>query len=331
MAQKKLPPGKVPWDVLADRLKSALPEDVILGPAHGEDAALVKIGDEVWAVASDPITFTTHEAGRLSVIVNANDVAVRGARPRFFTAVVLLSPASAGEEEVADIFEQIRETADSLGVAWIGGHTEVTADLPHTIIAGTMLGPVEKRAIITGGLQPGDRIAMTKKAGLEGTSILLAEFPQRFKKLLGEGPFDKACQFFDTDWLSIVPEAALAATLDEVIALHDVTEGGVGEALHEMASASGLSIEAFPDKIPLLPETREICAHMGMDPLGLLGSGALLIGCQESGCAALENKMGEKGIPFAWIARAKEASDNPATGLPRFERDEILKAWNDVE
>jgi hydrogenase maturation factor len=315
--------------MLAGRLQSGLPDDVILGPGHGEDAALVRIGGEVWAVASDPITFTSLEAGRLSVIVNANDVAVRGARPRFFTAVVLLSPDSANERELADLFAQIREATDSLGVAWIGGHTEVTAGLPHTIISGTMMGPVGKRAITTGGLRPGDRIAMTKQAGLEGTSILLAEFPERCATLLGKSAFEEACRFFETGWLSIVPEASLAATLDEVTALHDVTEGGVGEALFEMACASGLSIEACPDKIPLLPETRKICTAFGMNPLGLLGSGALLVGSREQGCKALEKEMDARGIPFAWIARAREAADRPGTDLPRFTRDEILKAWSE--
>ena len=66
-----LPPGKVPWDVIAEKLSASLPPEVRLGPAVGEDAALVEIGNELWAVASDPITFTAADAGRLAVIVNA--------------------------------------------------------------------------------------------------------------------------------------------------------------------------------------------------------------------------------------------------------------------
>ena len=86
----RLPPGKVPWDIVAELVSGALPPEVRLGPAAGEDAALVEIGGELWAVASDPVSFTANDAGRLAVIVNANDVAVRGARPRFFLAVGLI-------------------------------------------------------------------------------------------------------------------------------------------------------------------------------------------------------------------------------------------------
>jgi len=76
----RLPPGKVPWEIVADLVSGALPAEVKLGPAVGEDAALVEIGGELWAVASDPVSFTATDAGRLAVIVNANDVAVRSDR-----------------------------------------------------------------------------------------------------------------------------------------------------------------------------------------------------------------------------------------------------------
>lgn len=298
-----LPTGKVPWEVVASRLEKPMPPDVLLGPARGEDAALVKMGEEIWAVASDPITFTSSDAGRLAVIVNANDVAVRGAKPRFFTAVVLLK-SGAMKEEVDEILERITSTAESMGIALIGGHTEVTPDLPHSVIAGTMLGRVEHRPITTGGLQEGDWVGMTRWAGLEGTAIL--------------GGLESA-------ELSVVPEALAAAALPEVTALHDVTEGGVGEALFEMASASGLGLEVFRDKIPILEETRKVCARWNLNSLGLIGSGSLLIGCTDHGKARLEETL--KKIPFAWIARAGKGP--PSTGLPRFERDEILKAMKE--
>ena len=106
----RLPPGKVPWDIVADLVSGELPPEVRLGPAAGEDAALVEIGGELWAVASDPVSFTATDAGRLAVIVNANDVAVRGARPRFFLAVGLIAPHEATEQRVRELLSQVRDT-----------------------------------------------------------------------------------------------------------------------------------------------------------------------------------------------------------------------------
>jgi len=324
---KRFPPGKVPWDKIASKVGGKLPPEVVLGPAVGEDAAIVKIGGELWAVASDPITFTSKEAGKLSVIVNANDVAVRGARPLYYTATVLVSPESADEESIDSILDDIRAACGSQGIALIGGHTEVTPGLPHTVIAGTMLGKVTERLITTGGLREGDLVGMTKWTGLEGTLILLNEFKEHLLEIHGPEIFREPDKVFGEDWLSIVPEATAAAECPHVTALHDITEGGIGEALHELASAAGLSIQVNADSIPILQETKLLCSDLGMNPFGLIGSGSLLIGCTAQGKEELEKAFASLGIPFSWIGEAGAAEGKPASTLPRFERDEILKAW----
>jgi hydrogenase maturation factor len=167
----RLPPGKVPWEIVADLVQGELPAEVKLGPRAGEDAALVEIGGELWAIATDPISFTAADAGRLSVFVNANDVAVRGAEPRFFLVVGLIAPHEASQERVTELLTQVREACREVGCVLIGGHTEVTPGLPHSLIVGTMLGPVHGPPLTTGGLREGDWIGMTRYAGLEGTAI----------------------------------------------------------------------------------------------------------------------------------------------------------------
>jgi len=110
-----------------------------------------------------------------------------------------------------------------------------------------------------------------------------------------------------------------------VTALHDVTEGGVGEALYEMARASGLKIEAQRDAIPVLPATAVICGDLGFDPLGLIGSGSLIVGCDPEGAALVETEFAEEGVPFTWIGRAVAADDQSDVTVPRFPRDELVK------
>jgi HAD superfamily hydrolase (TIGR01509 family) len=281
----------------------------------------VTIGGEVWAIASDPISFTAVDAGRLVVQVNANDIAVRGAQPRFFLAAVLVAPAEASATRVEEILGQVRETCDELGAVLIGGHTEVTPELPHSLVIGTMLGPVIGRAITTGGLGPGDWIGMTRWAGLEGTAILLAELGERLDEANG-----LAEQGLSGEWLSVVPEALLAAGRPEVTALHDVTEGGVGEALFELGRAAGLSLAIDSEQIPVLPVTRRICSKLGMSPLGLIGSGALLIGCRPDGKERLTRTFAERQLMLTWIGRAVGPGETSCM-VPRFARDELLKAY----
>jgi hydrogenase expression/formation protein HypE len=70
---------------------------VVVGPRVGEDAAVIDMGDRYLIATSDPITFATAEIGWYALHVNANDIAVRGARPRWFLATLLL-PAGASSD-----------------------------------------------------------------------------------------------------------------------------------------------------------------------------------------------------------------------------------------
>jgi hypothetical protein len=62
--------------------------------------------------------------------------------------------------------------------------------------------------------------------------------------------------------------------------MHDVTEGGIATALEELSAAGGCRLRVDLDRIPVFPETRTICRLLGVHPLGLIGSGSLLICCR---------------------------------------------------
>src|SRR4030095_2597089 len=105
-----------------------------------------------------------------------NDLAVRGARPLWFLATVLLPEGKASEERVETLFGELAAACSELGVALVGGHTEVTAGLPRVIVSGCMLGEVAKdRLVTTGGARVGDTLLLTKGAPLEGAAIIARE------------------------------------------------------------------------------------------------------------------------------------------------------------
>ncbi len=83
------------------------PHELLLGPRVGEDACAIEVSGGALVVATDPITLTSDDVGHLSVVVNANDVAVTGVRPRWFLAVVLVPPDTE-EMAIRDLFAAIR-------------------------------------------------------------------------------------------------------------------------------------------------------------------------------------------------------------------------------
>src|SRR5713101_6667344 len=146
-----LPVGKLPAELLQRLFCKYLPADprVVVGPQVGEDAAVLDMGDRYLVATTDPITFATDEADWYALHVNANDLAVRGERPLWFLATMLLPESSTTETAVERLFADVGEACAELGVALIGGHTEVTAGLPRAIVSGCMLGEVEKDRLVT--------------------------------------------------------------------------------------------------------------------------------------------------------------------------------------
>lgn len=101
--------------------------------------------------------------------------------------------------------------------------------------------------------------------------------------------------------ISVLPEAAVAVK-NGVSAMHDVTEGGIFGALWEMAEASGVGLEIELKKIPLKQETVEICEFFGINPYGLISSGAMLMASSDGNRLVMELQKAK--IPAAVLGKA---------------------------
>src|SRR6056297_662393 len=161
-----LPLGKLDFsllDKMLNKYQNKKDYRVIIGPKLGEDAAVIEYQDRYLVVKTDPITFATEEIGWYVVQVNANDIATRGAVPKWFQATILLPEKKTTEALIDTIFSQIYDACNKLNVTVIGGHTEISYNLDRPIIVGSMLGEVEKNELVsTSGAKPGDVIILTK-------------------------------------------------------------------------------------------------------------------------------------------------------------------------
>lgn len=291
-----LPPGKIPPEKLKKFVFNHLGargERVIISSGPGVDAAAIDFGSSVLVASTDPITGAGEGIGFYAVHVNANDVATFGARPKWFL-VSLLLPEGADEGLLEEIMREIHGSAERLGVAIVGGHTEVTPGLKKPIVVGTMLGEVEKGKLVTSnGAKAGDSIILTKWAGLEGTSIIASERGEELEKAFGWAFVERAASFIGM--ISVV-EDALTANEIGVHAMHDPTEGGVANGLHEMADAAGLGFRVYGERIPIREETIKICEFYNLNPLALISSGALLMAAPQEKAGEVVKALEKKGI-----------------------------------
>ena len=317
--------GKVDPDSLADLVldRTGAPDDRVLqGPAYGEDTAAIEIEGGILVVNADPISMAVGRIGSLGVDVAANDVAASGATPAWLTSVVLLP----GTEEALDpITAQLDEAARRLGIAIVGGHSEFAPALESPMLVLTCFGLTDDY-VPTGGAEPGDRLLLTKGAGIEATAILATDFRDRLEGRVPEATLESAEGFYDA--VSVVPEAALLR--ERASAMHDPTEGGLVDGLLELAVASGVRLEVDREAIPVREETRELCAAMGVDPLRTFGSGALLAAVPEAATERALSALDGAGIDAAVIGTVERGAPALVLGGETFTepvRDDMYALW----
>ena len=335
-----LPAGKLPHDILQRLLTRHAGGDdprLLVGPGLGEDAAVIDFGDTCLVAKTDPITFATDRIGWYAVHVNANDIAAMGATPRWFLPCVVVPEQLATEALFDDILGQIREACASLGITVAGGHTEISYGMDRPLVVGQMLGEVGRDDIVrTSGLQPGDDLLLTKGLAIEATAIIAREKSDDLRRRGWSQPDLDRCAGYLTDpGISVVTDARLALAAGDVHALHDPTEGGVATGLLEMATASGVGLEVFADRLLASDDSQRVCAAFDIDPFGVISSGALLIGCPAASTESIISRLDDAGISCCPIGKAHPEdfgqrllqADGTFDDLPRFEVDEIARLF----
>ena len=333
-----LPTGKLAPELLA-QLLSALdanaPDDLVLGPGIGRDAAVVASGsgDDCFVLASDPITFAGPRPGWEAVHVNANDVACLGADPRWFLVTVLAAPGT----EAADLETLLRDVQDAcreVGATLVGGHTEVTNAVQRLVLSGTMVGLTTAGQLIrSDGAREGDALIQIGPIAIEGTALLASDAAPLLKAAgLTDAELAAARDLLIDPGISVLPAALTVRSLPGLHAMHDPTEGGIATAAIELAEAAGLSVELQAGPLLRHPLTDRVTAALDLDPLGLLASGTLLAAVDAEQASAVLRQLHNSGEQAARIGSLRGprqpailVSNGATRSLPRFPRDEVVR------
>jgi hydrogenase maturation factor len=297
-------PGKIPPEILQSIVFSQLGRtdpDVLLGPELGEDAAVIKVGDQVVVVATDPITGSVEDVGWLAVHVNANDIATFGVSPRWFLASIML-PSGYTRDQLGKIMNQIDKAAKELDIAVTGGHSEITESITQPIVVGFMMGIAPTGDYVTsGGAKAGDSVIVTKTIGIEGTSILATEGIAYLTEKLGDDVVREGKQLRNS--ISVVKDGLIAFGTGFIHAMHDPTEGGLANGIHEICDASGVGFELENDLIPMHDATKQICECLQIHPLELISSGSMLICCDSKRAAEVIEKLAAAKVDAVSIGK----------------------------
>ncbi len=323
----KLPPSLL--NKLIDKLDQANP-NIIIPPKPGIDAAGLKLGNKLFAISTDPVSCTYQHIGTHCVSINMNDVACLGAKPIWFTATVLL-PEDCEQTQLDCLWDDFVNALDQYDVKLIGGHTEITPAVNKPIIVGQMLGECIGDALLDPrNCEPDDHILLWQPIALEGTAIIATDYADKIKQHFSSDQITSMQDYIHQPGLCVWPLVEKLLPHPGIVALHDPTHGGIANALHELANSSQCGIHIEENAIPILPETKSLCTIFGLDPLGLLATGSLLIVCKPDVTQDIMQALADEPIRQLgkFTSNSTERllhSQHELRALPQFNCDELSK------
>jgi hydrogenase expression/formation protein HypE len=335
MAEEALPLGKLPLSLLRGFLKELPVNDpnVLVGPGIGEDAAVIRFGDQTLVFKTDPITFAVDDIAWYLVTINANDIACMGGIPKYMLVTMLLPQGATTPDTVHTIFSGLKKACAANDITLVGGHTEITHGIARPIAIGFMIGTLSGYGLVrASGARPGNIILLSKSIPLEATSLLAREVPERTG--LDDNTLFRASRLIYEPGISVTNDARIALAQGGVTAMHDPTEGGLATGLLEIATASGCGIEVYMESIPILDLAHKILPKFSIDPLGALASGSLLVCCEEKSAPKIIKAWEDASIKGTAIGRMTNSKDlilyreDKPYPLPSFAADEITKVFS---
>lgn len=244
-----------------------------------EDSAVVD-GSSRIAVTTDsfvvtPLIFKGGDIGRLSVCGTVNDLLMRGAVPKYITSAFIIEEG-ADTDILETIVKSMAETAKEAGVTVICGDTKVIEGNGGIYINTTGVGFVKASTdIVSSNLKEGDAVVVSGNMGDHHAAILSARMGIENNIESDNAPLVEMVQKMLKNGI-------------ELHCMRDVTRGGLGTVLNELANASKVNIELTEENIPVNEEVKAFAKILGLDIMHMGNEGKLV--------AIMPKKQAEKAV-----------------------------------
>lgn len=261
-----------------------------------EDAAVLDLRGRI-ACSTDsfvvtPVVFKGGDIGKLSICGTVNDLLMMGAIPKYITAAFILEEGL--EISLLDqIVSSMAKAASEAGVEIIAGDTKVVEGEGGLYINTTGIGLIpEGREISAANCSEGDIVLLSGNLGDHHACILSARMG-----IENNIKSDSAC-------LNRLVNSLLENNI-KIKAMRDVTRGGLGTILNEIADASACGIEIREEALPVHPEVKSFSDILGLDPLYMANEGKMIavVAADDAEKALALMKQNEEGKDAAIIAR----------------------------
>ncbi len=232
-----------------------------------EDAAVLDISGRI-AFSTDsfvvtPLFFKGGDIGKLAICGTTNDLLMMGATPKYIT-VGFIMEEGLDVDDLEKIVISMKEAAQEAGVKIVAGDTKVVEGNGGLYINTSGIGIIKEGVEISASnCKPGDVIILSGNLGDHHACIL----SERMKI---ENDIKSDCAPLNSIVFGLLDNGI------KVKAMRDVTRGGLGTILNEIALSSNCSMEIVEKDLPVSETVRSFSEILGLDPLYMGNEGKML-------------------------------------------------------
>lgn len=246
-------------------------DNLLVGIETSDDAAVYKISDDIALIQTldffTPIVDDPYTFGQIAAANSLSDIYAMGGTPMVALNIVCF-PSCLPIEVLGEILKGGADKVIEAGAVIVGGHS-VDDNEPKYGLSVT--GKVHPDKILRNyGAKVGDVLILTKPLGIGIINTAIKG------DIVSKSAYDEAVKVMST----LNKYAGEIISRHEVHACTDVTGFGFMGHAYEMASASGIKIKVYKDKIPYIKEAEEY-ASMGLVPAGSYSNRAYIEGYYE--------------------------------------------------
>lgn len=216
----------------------------------------------------NPLIFPGGDIGKLAVCGTLNDLAMAGARPMYLS-VALIMEEGLPITTLQRVITSMASVASMAGVSLVTGDTKVVdkgkGDGLYINTSG--IGFLEpNRAIHASRIKTGDVIIINGDIGRHGVAIMAYRENLDFETTIESDCAD----------LSGLVSSLLQAGID-IHCMRDLTRGGLGAALIELAEESHTTIVLDERSVAVSEAVMGACEMLGLDPFYVANEGRFVI------------------------------------------------------
>lgn len=231
-----------------------------------EDSAVVdgygKIAITTDSFVVTPLFFKGGDIGRLAVCGTVNDLLMRGAVAKYITSAFIIEEG-ADTDTLEAIASSMAKTANEAGVCIVAGDTKVIEGNGGVYINTTGIGFANNENIVSTNLQNGDCVIVSGTMGDHHATILSARMEIENDIQSDNAPL--------TDIVKNLIDGGI-----DIHCMRDVTRGGLGTVLNELANASQKQIEIEETAIPISDEVKAFSKILGLNIMHMGNEGKLV-------------------------------------------------------